>query len=57
MSFLSLFDPVFSVSFKCFLPPPYDTANDLVKAIDKPINRALQLRYIIRHNARKAKKK
>jgi hypothetical protein len=26
---LDWFDPVFADSFTCFLPPPYDTANEV----------------------------
>jgi hypothetical protein len=53
MSLLDTFDSVFAITFTCFLPPPYDTAYEVEEVIDAQIERAGQLKSIIRHNRKK----
>jgi hypothetical protein len=55
MSLLDSFDPVFSITFTCFLPPPYDTAFEVEEVIEAQIERAAHSKAIIRHYRRRNK--
>lgn len=56
LTLLDQFDAVFAISFTAFLPPPYDTADEVAEVIEAAIERSAHQKAIIRHY-RKARRK